>query len=214
MTRKLNKELFPFLISTICFIPFALSINYFSWQFRLVSGGFPGYALVVNYLTGFSVGTFLLLINTIVLIANFLFVGKTQGLKGVYGYVFLSLIIDFTRKAANLTQFNSTNLVFNIFSLSAQGLIGGIAIGIIIGLGYSFGSYSSLVLLINKFWKITSPAFFFLMDFILAIITSYFFGIQRGILLLINAVIFYFAFKYTLKCLKFLKRAYSDVSSD
>lgn len=200
------KEIKPFLITSLCFIPFALSINLLSWQYKLVSGGFPGYALVVNYLTGISVGTFLIVINTIVLLANFIFVGKTSGIKGVYGYILLSLMIDFIRKILNLSQFISTNLYFNIFLSSLQGFIAGSVIGVIIFFGYSFGSYSSLVLLVNKFWKISPPAFFFLMDFILSVITLYFFGIEIGLLLLLNSVVFFLVFKYTLQLLNLSSR--------
>lgn len=199
------KEVRDFLIATFCLIPFALSINLFSWQYKLVSGGFPGYALVTNYLTGISVGTFLIVINTLVLLANFLFVGKPSGIKGVYGYVFFSFVVDFTKNFLHLSQHVNTSLPFNLFSSSLQGFIAGTLIGVIIYFGYSFGSYSSLILLINKFWKIKPPQFFFLMDFILSIITTYFFGIERGGLLLLNAAVFFFAFKYSLQLLNLTK---------
>ena len=195
------KEIRAFIIATICFIPFALSINVFSWQYKLISGGFPGYALVVNYLTGISVGTFLLIINTLVLLANFVFVGKKTGIKGVYGYIFFSVMVDFTKKALHLTQNLHTNLPFNIFSSTVQGLVAGSLIGVIIYFGYSFGSYSSLILLVNKLWKIKPPQFFFLMDSILSVITIYFFGIEKGLLLLLNAAVFFVAFKYSLQFL-------------
>jgi len=197
--NQIRKGIKPFIIASVCFVPFALSINLLSWQYKLVSGGFPGYGLVVNYLTGFSVGIFLLIINTLVLFLNFIFVGKTAGIKGVYGYVWLSFLIDFTRKYMGLTQHLNTPFLFNTLVLSFQGLVAGSLIGVIIFLGYSFGSYSSLVLLVNKLWKIAPPPFFFLMDFVLAIITAYFFGIDRALLLLINATLFFIAFNYTLK---------------
>lgn len=197
----IGREVRDFLISTVCFIPFALSINLFSWQYKLVSGGFPGYALVVNYLTGVSVGTFLIIINTLVLIANFIFVGKKTGIKGVYGYIFFSVMIDFTKRALHLSQNLHTTLYFNILSSSLQGLIAGSIIGVIIYFGYSFGSYSSLILLVHKLWKIKPPQFFFLMDSILSIITIYFFGIEKGALLLLNAAVFFVAFKYSLQLL-------------
>ena len=199
---SIAREVTDFFVATICFIPFALSINVFSWQYRLVSGGFPGYALVVNYLTGLSVGTFLLIINTLVLLANFLFVGKKTGIKGVYGYIFFSLMVDFTKNVLHLRQTLHASLLSNIFSSSLQGLIAGSIIGIIIYFGYSFGSYSSLILLVNKVWKIKPPQFFFLMDSILSIITIYFFGVEKGLLLLLNAVIFFIAFTYSLRVLK------------
>lgn len=202
---SVGKELRDFIIATICFIPFALSINLFSWQYKLISGGFPGYALVVNYLTGVSVGTFLIIINTLVLAANFLFVGKKTGVKGVYGYIFFSVLVDFSKKVLHLTQNLHTTLSFNIFSSSMQGLIAGSLIGVIIYFGYSFGSYSSLILLVNKLWKIKPPQFFFLMDSILSVITIYFFGVEKGALLLLNAVIFFFAFKYSLQILNSTK---------
>lgn len=199
--KNIQKEVRDFLIATLCLIPFALSINIFSWQYKLVSGGFPGYALVTNYLTGISVGTFLIIINTLVLLANFLFVGKTSGIKGVYGYVFFSFIVDFTKNLLHLSQHVNTSLPFNLFSSSIQGLIAGSVIGVIIYFGYSFGSYSSLILLVNKFWKIKPPQFFFLMDCILSVIATYFFGLERGGLLLLNAAVFFFAFKYSLQFL-------------
>lgn len=198
----MKNEIKPFIIASVCFVPFALSINLLSWQYKLVSGGFPGYGLVVNYLTGFSVGVFLLIINTLVLLLNFIFVGKTTGIKGVYGYIWLSFLIDFTKKYLSLTQHLNTTFIFNLFCLAAQGVVAGTLIGVIISLGYSFGSYSSLVLLVNKFWKIASPQFFFLMDFILSIVTAYFFGVDKGLLLMVNATLFFLAFKATLKILK------------
>jgi uncharacterized membrane-anchored protein YitT (DUF2179 family) len=206
---KFSKEIKEFVLATLCFIPFALSINLLSWQYKLVSGGFPGYALVTNYLTGVSVGTFLIILNTIVLLANFLFVGKTSGIKGVYGYVAVSFLIDYTKPFFNLSQHVHSSLLFNIGAMSLQGLIAGSVIGVIIYFGYSFGSYSSLIFLVNKFWKIAPPPFFFLMDTILSVITIYFFGVERGVLLLINAVIFFFAFKYTLQLLNSSKIQFS-----
>ena len=113
MSKATTEEIYRLVISTIGIIILGLAINLLSWQFRLVSGGLPGYGLVVNYLTGISVGTFLLISNTIVLLVSLLVTDKTAGFRGIYGYVFLSLFIDVSHD-------------------------------------YSFGSYSSMLPVINK----------------------------------------------------------------
>jgi uncharacterized membrane-anchored protein YitT (DUF2179 family) len=69
------KKYKDFIISTIGITGLALSIDIFSWQFKLISSGLPGYALIVNYLTGFSVGGMLFIANSIVLITAFFYCG-------------------------------------------------------------------------------------------------------------------------------------------
>jgi uncharacterized membrane-anchored protein YitT (DUF2179 family) len=175
-----------------------LSINLLSWQYKLVSGGLPGYGLAINYVTGFPVGMFLLIINTVILALSFVIAGKTAGFRGVYGYAFLSIFIDLSRSLLNLKQIALADLPSSILLTTLQGIIAPIGIAIVMANGYTFGSYSSMVPIINKFLKISAPKFFFVMDFILTIITLFFFGVKVAGLLLLNAAVFFIVFKYAL----------------
>ncbi len=185
-------------LSSLGIIILGLSINLLSWQFKLVSGGFPGYALVLNYLTGFPVGESLLIANTLVLIISLFVAGKTAGLKGIYGYTFLSIFIEFSKQFLHLHQIVISSLVTNIILASLQGFTASIGIALVITCGYSFGSYSSMLPIADRIRKISPPIFFFFFDSVLTLITWMFFGINKAFLLFVNAGVFFLTFKYAL----------------
>lgn len=167
-----------------------------------MTSGLPGFALIVNYKTHLPVGTGLFIGNTLILISALVIVGKTTGLKGIYGYTYLSFIVDTSKKILGLTQTNIPSVPINILLYIFQGLIAGSAIGFVVYNKYSFGSYSSILPIAHKYIKVHPPTFFFILDFILALITTYFFGFQKGIFLMVNAGAFFISFHYILKFLQ------------
>ena len=195
---KLLLELHRLLMTILGLMLLGLSINLLSWQFKLVSSGMPGYGLAINYLTGISVGKFLLLANTAILLIAFVAAGKGVGVRGVFGYIFLAVFIDLSRNLLGLEQIEISSFATNTMIIGLQGLVAPIGIALVISHGYSFGSYSSMLPIVQKFRKIYPPTFFFVLDLILVFITLFFFGLERSLLLLINAVIFMVSFKYFL----------------
>lgn len=202
MQIQLKKEVAKsFIISTLGITILGLSISLISWRFKLVTSGLPGYALIFNYLTHVSVGTALLIGNTVILILSFLIAGKTAGIKGIYGYMYLSLIIDLPKQLFGLSQINTPSFPLNILLYIIQGTIAAGAIGFVIQNNYSFGSYSSMLPIADKFIKVSPAVFMFILDIFLTLVTTYFFGLEKGIFLLINATAFFFSLNYTLKLL-------------
>jgi len=198
----MNKEFVKrFIVSTIGITVLGLSISLISWHFKLVTSGLPGYALILNYLTRFPLSTGLFIANTVILLIALILAGKSAGIKGIYGYTLLSLVIAFSKSAFSLTQVQLDSLLLNVFLYILQGSIAAFAISFVVYNKFSFGSYSSLLPITDKYWPITPPKLFFVLDFILSLITAYYFGIQTGIFLLINAGAFFLVFRFTLKCL-------------
>lgn len=197
--EKVQKEIKPFVFSTMGMATLALTINIFSWRYRLVSGGFPGYGLVINYLTDIPLGIFLLVSNTIILLLAFLIAGKTVGIRGVYGYVFFSLFIEFSREILSFEQITidsfSTNLILSIL----QGVFGPLGVSLVVASSYSFGNYTSIFPIVKKYINISAPLLFFLLDMLLSVITLILFGVEMGLLLVVNAVVFFICFKCELR---------------
>jgi uncharacterized membrane-anchored protein YitT (DUF2179 family) len=192
--------------SIIGMIILGLSINYFSWKFELISGGMPGYALTFNYLFGISVGMFLIIINSIILLVNFFVAGKTAGLRGVFGYLFLSFFIDWSVGFMG-NQVENIGAIQSILLMILQGVFASIGISIVLANGYTFGSYSSLIPIIAKFRKVDPPTFFLIMDGILTIITIFTQGWDGALYLLINSIVFFLVFKISLN---FANNLFSD----
>ncbi len=198
MNKKIVRELYRLVISSFGIILLGLSINYLSWRYRLVSGGFPGYALDINYVLHFPVGMTLLIANTIVLLLSFVIAGKTAGLRGVYGYVLVSFFIDSSKNFLHIQQVAHEPLVSYMFFTITQGTSAALAIALVMANGYSFGSYSSIMPIVRKFSRISAPKFFLLMDTVLGILTFALFGLQRAVLMYINAAVFFVVFRLAL----------------
>jgi uncharacterized membrane-anchored protein YitT (DUF2179 family) len=197
--EKVQKEIRPFVFSTLGMAILALTINVFSWRYRLVSGGFPGFGLVVNYLTDIPLGAFLLVSNTIILLSAFLIAGKIVGIRGIYGYVFFSLFIEFSREILGFEQVSidafSTNLILSIL----QGVFGPLGVSLVVASDYSLGNYTSIFPIVKKYINISAPLLFFILDVVLTIVTLVYFGVEMGILLFVNAIVFFVCFKYELR---------------
>lgn len=194
-----KQEVFKFVLSTLGILLLVLDINLLSWQFKIVSGGMPGYGLALNYLLNIPVGSFLFIVNSIVLILNLIFLGKSSGLKAIYGYILISILFEITRPILGLSQQEISDPLIQLLLITIQGLTAPIGITIVLVLGYSFGSWSSLYPLVNKYFKsLSAPLFFFIMDGILSIIVGITMGWYKGFLLVINATAFYYSFKYLL----------------
>lgn len=72
----------------------AIGVYCFIEPCRVAPGGASGIALMINYITGFPVGTMTLFINIPLLICSYLFLGKRMTLKTVKTVVIASLTLD------------------------------------------------------------------------------------------------------------------------
>lgn len=184
--------------TTLGLIILGLAINLLAWRFKLVSGGLPGYALIINYLTGFPVGQTLFIINTIILLLSFFIVGKTAGIRGIYGYLTISMFLDYSKPLLHIVQTQSPTFILSIILLAFQGIIAPIGISLAMSNSYSFGSYSSIIPILHKYYPVYPPKFFLILDLILTIITFTFFGSAKAIYLLVNSIVFFMSFRFFL----------------
>jgi uncharacterized membrane-anchored protein YitT (DUF2179 family) len=195
MKNQIAKELKRFIPATLAFTTLALTINLLSWRYTLVSGGFPGYGLFISYLTNLSVGTVLFILNSIIFIITFLVAGKKTGLRALFGYIFFSFIIDYTRQLLQLNQVTIQNDITSFYLLAIQGLLAGGSVAVFIKSGYSAGGWGTVVFAIQKYIKITPQKFFLTMDILLSVLVAFQYGIIKGLLLFVNAFTFNWGFR-------------------
>lgn len=109
----------------------SLGINLFLSPHAIVSGGASGVAILVNHLTGFPMGTFMLLINIPLFILGALLLGHGFGIRSIYGTVMFSVFTDVTAFLPGLTN-----------SLIMAAIFGGALLGIGFGLVFLAGATS------------------------------------------------------------------------
>lgn len=125
MKSKVIKTFLEYLMITTGIAIAALGISLFLAPHAIVSGGATGVAIIVNKLTGFPIGVLVLLINIPLFIAGVLFLGKSFGIKSLYGAFAFSLLLDATSTDFILTE-----------NLLMSAIFGGSLLGI--GFGFMF----------------------------------------------------------------------------
>lgn len=200
--RTKTKKIRQFLISTIGIFILACAISFISWKFKLVTNGLPGYALIINYTFGVSDALVLFLMNTVILSLCWAIAGKSNGLKAVYGYTLLSVLMVVLRGGFGLEQTPAESIEMKLGLIVLQAILATFGIAVVIANTYSFGSYSSTIPIVQKFFEITPPKIFLLYDIALMLLTLIVFGVERAFLLAINVITFFIFFNLFLKLFK------------
>ncbi len=109
----------------------SLGINLFLAPHAIVSGGASGVAILINHLTGFPIGTLMLLINIPLFILGALLLGHGFGIRSLFGTVMFSVFTDVTALLPGLTE-----------NLLMSSVFGGAMLGIGFGIVFLAGATS------------------------------------------------------------------------
>lgn len=102
VTKKFWFELF---VMTAGMFVAALAVYFFLIPSKLIIGSITGLSIVMSKLLPFaSVGTYIVVINTILLILSFLLIGNEFGIKTVYTALILGPMVDFLGKVFPLSE--------------------------------------------------------------------------------------------------------------
>ena len=121
--KRILENLKEYALITVGSMLAALGISLFLAPHAVVSGGVSGIAIIINKFTGFPIGVSVLLMNVPLFVAGAIFLGKSFGIKSLYGAFIFSLFLDATATDIILTQ--------NILMSSLFG-------GTLLGIGFGF----------------------------------------------------------------------------
>ncbi|MBL1230800.1 YitT family protein [Enterococcus sp. BWB1-3] len=125
----------------------ALAINSILLPMSIVSGGISGLTIVLNHLFGFNPALVLYAINIPMLILCFIFLGKENGLKTVFGSLIFPFFVGTTTGIPVLTE-----------NALLAAVYGGIAVGIGLGLVFrgnaSTGGTAIPAQILHKYLKV------------------------------------------------------------
>lgn len=132
----------------------------------IVSGGVTGLCTVLQYGTGFPLYLSYGIINFLLLLAGFIVLGKSFGIRTIYALAVITLFLDFI-PMLNLPTLSLKDGFLNPVIASFAEAIG---ISIMLNYGGSSGGTDIIALILNKFWNITLGRVYMVLD--IAIIAS------------------------------------------
>lgn len=164
----------------------AIAITYFFIPHKLLSGGIGGIAIMIQYLTGYSSGIFILLLNIPLFMIGFRKLSKAFMIFTLISTNCLSLFL------MGLKELGFAFMVQDII-LSAifGGVINGIGMGILFRNATSQGGLDILAMIARKDWNINIGSALMMMNFVIVAIASVLFGVERGMYTLIAMFVAY-----------------------
>jgi uncharacterized membrane-anchored protein YitT (DUF2179 family) len=154
---------------------FALSINLFVIPNDLGEGGVTGITIIAYYIFGWSPGLVNLILNSLLLLFGFRFLGRTTTIYTVITVVFLSLFLHLTEG----WNIESNEIIINVIF---GGISAGVGIGLVMRVGGTTAGTAILARIMNKYfgWNISYALLFF--DLIVVAASYFVIGIERVML--------------------------------
>lgn len=110
---------------------------------KVIDGGITGISIMLSYLTGWSIGIFLFILNIPFIFIGYKQIGKTFALSSLYGIIVLSITTILLHPVPAFTQ---DILLATVFG----GIVLGIGVGIVIRYGGSLDGTEILAILFNN----------------------------------------------------------------
>lgn len=154
---------------------FALSVNLFVIPNELGEGGVTGVTIILYYVLGWSPGLVNLVLNSILLLVGYRFLGKRTTLYTVITVVFFSLFLHLTES----WNIESNEIMINVIF---GGVSAGVGLGLVMRVGGTTAGTAILARITNKYlgWNISYALLFF--DLIVVAASYFVIGIERVML--------------------------------
>lgn len=183
---KQNFDFRSFLYMNIGIVIIALSFHFFLIPSNLAVGGVTGFAIIMNNLfPNLSVGTLMLLANSVLFVLSFVLLGKQFSGFTIYNSLAISGLVSLLELIAPMNG----PLVENTLLVLIYGIvIQAIGLAIVFNENSSTGGTDIIAAIINKYFHLDLGKALFLADFTIALSASYIFGLEMGLYAFLGAV--------------------------
>ncbi len=182
----MGKGIKDYLLITVGFILVAIAVQYFYIPNDLAAGGVSGMAILVNhYFPVIEVGVFVLIMNFILFIVAFIFIGGNFGAKTIYA----SFGLSFTLWA--IENFLSPSAITNDLMLAAifGTLISAVGMAMVFNTNASTGGTDIIAKILNKFFHMDIGKSLLVVDFVVTLGAAVTFGVNVGLYALLAVMI-------------------------
>ena len=164
----------------------AFTVKVFLMPVNLITGGATGIALAANHLWGVSVSLVVFIINIIMLIIGWLFLGKRFAITTLLSSVLYPLSLEVFDRLLGDWVFTDDIVLCTVFT----GIGMGLALGIVFREGASTGGMDVLPLVLSKYFKLNVSVGMYTTDIIILLAQAVY-GTPAEILYGILAILIY-----------------------
>ncbi|MBZ9622379.1 YitT family protein [Clostridium sp. FP2] len=182
--KKIIKE---YILITIGLALVAVGFYFFLVPNNLAVGGVSGLAMIINlYVRALSIGAIMLVLNLILFIIGFIFIGSSFGVKTIYSSLGLSGMIWILEKTCPMSGSITNDLFLElIFGI----LIGAVGLGMVFNQNASTGGTDIIAKILYKYFHLDIGKALLLSDFLVTILAGIAFGPKIGMYALLGVII-------------------------
>ncbi|MGL5378410.1 YitT family protein [Clostridium sp.] len=164
----------------------ALSLEYFFIPNNIAAGGLTGLAIVINhYIPAISTGPLVFMMDLVLFIVGFIFLGKAFGVKTVYASFSLAGIMSLIEATLKPQAITNDLIIATIFGT----LITAVGMAIVFYADACTGGTDTIAKILNKFFHIEIGKSLLVVDFIVTFLGAITFGIDIGLYGLLAVII-------------------------
>ncbi len=156
----------------------SLNFNLILKPLDLVTGGTNGISIILSNLFDIKPSSFILIIDVLMLIISFIFLGKKSSLGSLLSTFVYPLFV-------RLTSFNINISLPIILLILISGIISGLTCAYIYKLGFTSGGINIISLVLNKKYNTNIAMSNFIINFIIILLG----GIKFGIIKLVYSIL-------------------------
>ena len=151
----------------------AIAFNLFLSPNELVPGGVGGASIIINEVFRINKSVFILVIDLLLLILSFIFLGKVKTRGSILGSLLFPIFVQLTSNINNYIQIDTSQL---LLSAIFGGVLYGFGAGIIFKSGFTTGGTDILNQIISKYAKISMGKSMIICDGIIVLLSGIVFG--------------------------------------
>lgn len=183
MNRKLLKD---YIFITIGILLVAFAVEYFFAPNNIAAGGVTGIAIVIsNYIPFLSTGILALIMNLILLIIAFIFLGSSFGGRTIYASLGLTLMMTAMEKILKPVAITQDLIIATIFGT----IISAVGMAMVFNANASTGGTDIIAKILNKFIHTDIGKSLLMVDFLVTIAGGLTFGLNVGFYALLAVII-------------------------
>lgn len=183
--QKVTKIIWEYVLITVSITLIILGSHFFKFPNNFTFGGITGLSVVIGKLAWVSPSTANMILNGILLVLGFVFLGKGFGFKTIYSTILLSLGLSVLDKLFPITQpLTKEPLLELIFAIVLPAL----GSAILFNLGASSGGTDVIAMILRKYTNVNIGMTLIWSDVIIVISTLFAFDISTFLFSLLGMI--------------------------
>lgn len=180
-----KKGIKDYLIITIGILLVAISLEYFFIPNDIAAGGISGLAIVINnYIPALTPGPLVFIMDLILFVIGFIFLGRNFGVKSIYASFSLSVMMIIIEKVFKPQAITDDLILATIFGA----MISAVGMAIIFNVNAGTGGTDTIAKIMNKYFHVDIGKGLLAVDFIITSLGAIAFGINVGLYALLAVI--------------------------